>query len=647
MHSSESSAAVRSRGFLLVAALLIPTHIALVNHFLPFSEVFSNEPIHGVDYDLHIGQVFRVVNALDHWGKTWLYDTQLLAGQPEGTITDSGSKGWELYTFLLHRLGVPTGTAFNTFILLIMGACPFLIYAAARLFELTPETSLLAAAMSACLWFFDSHLHWVWFVGMISWTGAACLSPLVLALFYRWIHRPRIKSASVMAVSLSLSLLVHPYVFFVLTPPMLVLYVTRARDLRVVDHACVLGMAALAVISNVYWLHNALKHWHYILDSAVYAQADPKYLLFDLFDLLYSGSDTGIIGTRTGFRFLCLGLAIAGLVVWRAKRDPRWLPFICSIVPLYAVAYFGGFVPGMQQTQPYRQVSSAMLLTTFPAAAYVGEVLRNRALHGALNQWARFAAAILVLCVVRQLLVSQVLYYFPEVSADTKDRKSELRSAVSKYGFPWRPEMPSNLPYRLPHSNDFEYGAEEVLDWIEAHIPHGSRVLVEGTVLGERLAWRGNHEIFGGFFERNVQHSDANYFRTHRGIEPNAADFEHYLRTYAIGWVVTERPQFDAFKQLLERVATTEGRQVYRVRLKTSPALEGGGVVTASANTIEVSGSDPNQPLLLSYHWHEALRCKPDCTLERAPVDIDRVGFIRVPAPHPSGLKIWNSYQTW
>ena len=73
----------------------------------------------------------RVVEALERWGHSWLYDVQLLAGQPEGTITDSGSKGWELWTFALHACGVPKVIAFNTFVLAISLSCPVLIYAAA------------------------------------------------------------------------------------------------------------------------------------------------------------------------------------------------------------------------------------------------------------------------------------------------------------------------------------------------------------------------------------------------------------------------------------------------------------------------------------------------------------------------------------
>src|SRR3954470_5577495 len=98
----------------LCLGTFVAAHVFLVNHFVPFHEVFSAHPLQGIDYDLHIGQVFRVVDSLRNWGHSWSYDVQLLAGQPEGTITDSGSKAWELWAFALHQLGVPKPIAFNT-----------------------------------------------------------------------------------------------------------------------------------------------------------------------------------------------------------------------------------------------------------------------------------------------------------------------------------------------------------------------------------------------------------------------------------------------------------------------------------------------------------------------------------------------------
>ena len=41
----------------------------------------------------------------------------------------------------------------------------------------------------------------------------------------------------------------------------------------------------------------------------------------------------------------------------------------------------------------------------------------------------------------------------------------------------------------------------------------------------------------------------------------------------------------------------------------------------------------------------EMLACGPDCRIEREPIDdVDGVGFIRVPAPHPVDFEIRNVY---
>ena len=62
--------------------------------------------------------------------------------------------------------------------------------------------------------------------------------------------------------------------------------------------------------------------------------------------------------------------------------------------------------------------------------------------------------------------------------------------------------------------------------------------------------------------------------------------------------------------------------------------------------SVEITGSDPNQDLLLRYHWLETLACGPDCRIEREPIDdVDAVGFIRVPAPHPVEFEIRNVYR--
>jgi hypothetical protein len=646
-HESATTEGRAGAGFWLGVALLVAVQVVLTNQFVPAHEVFSQRPLQGVDYDLHIGQVYRVVDALEHWGKSWLYDVELLAGQPEGTITDSGSKGWELWTFLLYHFGVPKPIAFNSFVLIVMLIAPWLLYAAARSFKLDAYASLLAAAMTSTLWFFDSHIHWLWFVGMVSWAGASCLAVLTLGLFYRTLEHRHPGLIVGCGLALGAVLLIHPYTFFVLAPPMAVLYLRAFRNMHARDHWAVAAIIACSLAMNAYWLLNAFSHWHYILDSAFYAQASPRFLLCDFFDVLCSGADTGVIGTRTGFRFLYLALAVAGLYIWRREHDARFLPFVIVIGTLAAIAYFGGFIPGMQQTQPYRQITPAILFTTLPAASFAQRLFRECTAPG-LQLTLRALLLALGFALTQQLIAGQVLYFLPRWVPDPVLHPDGTLSPLSKYGFFWQSAVPSHLVYSVPHDpNIIEYGAQPTIDWLNANLPPKSRVLVESSVLGERIAWKTEFEVLGGFFERNITHVDANYFREHRTYAATPPDLLHYLRTLAVDCVISNRPEFTRLPNILKPVAVVATRSIYRVDAGIDRVLHGGGHVSAGQNRIEVHASDSQQALVLSYHWHEALRCKPNCRVEREPIDIDRVGFIRVPAPHPANIVVWNSYESW
>lgn len=619
-------------------------HLLLVNHFVSLRAVFGDEPIYGVDFDLHIGQVFKVVEALEDFGRAWLYDVKMLAGHPEGTITDSGSKGWELWTFALHHyLGVPRAIAFNTFILLTMVACPVLLYAAAKTLRLSTNSALVAAAMGSSLWFFDSHIHWLWFVGMVSWALAASLSVLTLALFHRFAEERRAALAIPCGLSLGLGVLIHPYTFFALALPMGCIYIRAFRTLSRGLHACIVAMTGFTVAINLFWLLNSAKHWHYILNSAFFAQANLEFILCDALSILCSGADTGVIGTRTGFRFLYLGLAIVGLVSWRAQRDRRFLPILASVLSLYVVAYFGSYVPGLSQTQPYRQLTPGILVSTLPAAWAVE--------YASQLPWRTFPKPLFAVCVVaglclgQQLLTAQVLYFLPRLIPDAQPLLDGSPSPLSKYGFWTRTDVESHPHYGLPHSATLEAGMADVRKWVSANIPAGSRVLVEGGLLGERLAWSTEIEVLGGFTERNVAHVDANYFRKFQNYAANPAQLATYLRTYAVEWVISNRPEFALANDQLVWVTDVGGRRVYRRRAPVSRFLQGSGSVRATSNRIAVEHSKPGEPVELSYHYHEALICTPNCTVERASVESDRVGLIRVPAPHPESFVISNSYR--
>lgn len=620
------------------ALLLAVVHVALLVHFLPPSLVFGAEPIQGDDYDLHIGQVWRVVEGLDGWGKSWVYDTKQFAGKPVGVISDAGSKAWELWTFAGWKLGLPRGVAFNTFVLLAFLLAPLLPFVAARLFGLNRRAALVAATLASALWYFDSFAHWLWWVGMVSWSVAGIAWLVPLALFHRFLAQRRPWQGIACALLLGLVLLVHPYAFFALAPPMAVEYARAWRGLAPRGHAAVMAIGLAPLLMNGWWLAVDIAHWHYIEDSGYYAQTDPSYLVADVFNLLLNPTDTGVIGTRAGFRFLVLGFAAVGLWLWRREGDARLLPVATALGALLGLAYLGAWIPGARQIQPYRNVFPATLLALLPAAWLLERAWRERWL-APLAGSARAGLAV-VAFVGAQHLAGDVLYFFPSLVPDVPRLFDGVPAPISSYGFADPPD------YRLPHSSRIQPGTDAVVAWIDAHVPSGERVLVDGIMLGERLAWKSHVEVMGGFTLLNVTHAHANFFRRHRGSRVTAQELRRYLETYGIGWVVLTyvRPEIERLTEVLQRVEVVEGRRIYRTTFPVDRFVRGSGRVRAGTNRIAVMGAQPDQDVVVAYHWHEGLVCRPGCRVEREQHPLDRVGFVRVPAPHPASFVVEHGY---
>jgi hypothetical protein len=83
---------------------------------------------------------------------------------------------------------------------------------------------------------------------------------------------------------------------------------------------------------------------------------------------------------------------------------------------------------------------------------------------------------------------------------------------------------------------------------------------------------------------------------------------------------------------------------VYKTRFAVNTFLRGTGRLRASVNQLRVDATDPREDLLLSYHFHEALRCEPGCRIVNEAAPLDDVGLIRVPSPHPADFVIRNRY---
>jgi len=621
-----------------VLAVILQGLLFLYNE--PPRVIFSERPLSGRDYDTHLGQVWRVTEALDGWGKSWAYDVQLLAGYPNGTIFDADNKGWEIWTFAVWKLGVPKGLAFNLFLVLAHLLLPWVVYASARLFRLERWSALLAAYGAIAVWYFDGFLHWAWWEGMVAYSFAAYLCLLPIALFYRFIEDRRLWQGLLLAVAMALAHLVHAYVFFMLVFPLTALYVRRFREVGGRMHLAVAGVVALTLAVNAYWLLVAMQFWHYILDSGYLGASTLDTLFTDYLGIVSDRAVTGGAGMRSGFRFLALAAAVVTLVLWRRRRDDRFLPFALGLCVMLTATYFGGYVSFMKQVQPYRFAAPAIFLSLIPAAELAAEVRRTSALTK-LPRLAYLLGA-LVLIVVAPRMVRDVLYFVPSLVPDSAPLVEENPHITDPIGF-GQIHYPVPKVYRHgPTVEDFN----QLVEWVQENTDDSGRVAVEHWELGEHLAWRTRAQVLGGFRLRNLEHSAANIFRRYPIGDPPEDELKEYLRTYAVKWIITTfvHQRFENKPHLLAPIAEVPPHRIYLTRLHTSFFAENRGEVEASMNRLVVTGTEPGKDVVLKYHYLETLVCEPGCGLEREPIGGDSVGFIRVPAPHPVDFEVVNAY---
>jgi hypothetical protein len=627
----------------LAALALAGVHVGLILYFFASKLPLSPIPFNFGDHATHAAQNRAVIEGLATAGEHWIYDVRLLAGAPNGVLFDADNKAWELWTYALMRLGVNPGKAVNGFVLLVHAVLPVAMYATARLFRLDRWAALTTTALAIALWFFDSFTHWAWFVGAISYVFAAFLGLLPLALLVRYLEDRRLVFALGAAPSLAFVHLVHPYVFFTLVVPMTALVVRAAvseRSLGAREYAVVAAIAGLTVLANVWWLRTALRFVHYLLDSAYLEDSGLDFLVYDGLGLLKDWTTQGMIGPRTGVRLLALLCAVFGLRAWRRDGDRRRLPLLSLIVTTATLTYLGGYTLA-EQIQPYRHALPLGFALTIPAGWWLRELARSRPWRGSGRASAALSVVLAALAV--QLLARDVLYFFAPSMAQTQTLHNGRLMPMNALGHA------ATLSYRYDEQHEWEQIVGLVAQRDQADGSRG-RWLVDNQALGEYLMARTDTQILGGFALRNIEHSDANWFR--RADPPYDAEaMRAYFETYAVRWVVIEKldadPFWDSHPQLLTRAGIADGMLVYKVHLRAALVHgDSGGEarVEARTNRVAVTGTRAEDELVLRYHWMEGLACEPDCSIAREPVDGDRVGFIRVLAPHPRDFAIVNRY---
>ncbi|MCC6214128.1 MAG: hypothetical protein IT376_04625 [Polyangiaceae bacterium] len=613
-------------------------HLAAFAYFMPARVLFSRDPIATIDYALHLYQTDRAVRAFRQHGELWSWDPLLLAGQPAGVVEDLTSKLTELWVIALTWIGVPGGVAFNSFIVVVHFAHPLLGWAAARAFLLSRRDAAVATGLWVALWWFDSFLHWSWWIGMITWAGASGLVVLLVALAWRGLRDASTARILAFCALLPVLALLHPFAGLSLALPLAVVWIAAARRAGWRLHALIAVGGLLAAATALVWIRPLLAFRHYVLDVDVFFNTTLEYLVFDTFDLVRDGRNTGV-PVRTMFRTLSFVAAAACLVRWRRARDPRLLAVGALLGWTFFLAYVSGYSWHARQTQPYRQIGPAMLAAALPAAVVLRDLFATESLRSMGPRVKLLLALAAVLVVPR--FARDVAYYVPEL-LPTRVHHSLLDRFTSPLAMPLEP-----IPWLQRHGHASPEQQAVRARLVELHGGRG-RVLVSDWVLTEYLAATTRLPLLGGIPERNVPQVDSNLFRwgMPKGGAIPPAEVAPYLELWAIGWVVLDgfTGPLDLRRDLFEPVDSIGAYRIYRTRAEPSWLLRGEGrLVAQDLNLLRVEAARGSE-IVLRHHYLEPLRCRPDCAVESVTVPGARVGFLRVPSPPPA-FEIYNSYQ--
>ena len=315
------------------------------------------------------------------------------------------------------------------------------------------------------------------------------------------------------------------------------------RSLSWGQHAITLAITALPLLVNGWWLRTATRFVHYLLDSAFYEQSGLRFVVYDAAGLLFDSSTQGMIGPRTGVRVACLIAAVFGLRAWRASKDRRRLPFLVLILTMAGFTYLGGYTP-IAQIQPYRHNLPLGFALLIPAGWWLTRAVGGRPWRGLLP--GQRALGLIVVVFAVQHLARDVLYFFAPSLPSRQTVEGGREVFMGALGHALTPG------YRYVDQNEWE----GLIAWVAATDDGQGRWSVHDQVLGETLMARTKVQLIGGFLVRNIEHSDANWFRR-EGVEPpyDVEQMRRYFETYAVRWVVLQQrgmsPWWDEHPELL------------------------------------------------------------------------------------------------
>jgi hypothetical protein len=592
----------------------------------PWERLLDDEPIVSGLHPLHLYHGSLGARSLRERGALSCFDPSFHAGYPKTPVFDAGSRPAEL--ILAIAGGRHQAAAYKIGHALLCVLVPFLLYTAARGFELVRGAACLSCALGLLVWWGEPCQDAL-AAGDVDLLLAALMVLAQGGALIRYHHAPG--PTSLLAVTLAglVGWFAHPLLFALLLPLFLVYYLSVGTRHHLPWHLPLWGGLLAALGANAFWLIDWVSYWW----IRVPVRLEAPMLLHRTFRTFWEAPLWGGPVDRV-FAIVLAGSATIGVVLYNGscqRATARWLGLGWAgflILALAGIAY-----------EPASRLGAGQLLVPALLFATISAARALAAIAGGLRQWSGTFLAPLVV----------------------------LGGAL---GVAWQlaPEPLGAWAHRLyqPHPLEIGLGEDraELVEMVKEQTSEEARILWEERTIDRRgsrwtalLPLLTGRAFVGGLgADAEIEHATGGLVDQHLGGKPLRdwadAELEEYCRRYNIGWVVCWSP---AVQERFQRWSLAEPGPVlpgeekgrlFRLRRKASYALVG-SVRWRSADARRILLSDavparmPDEEegqVVLSLHYQAGMRVTPNrVRIERAVGPRDPIPFVRLRFSEPVG----------
>lgn len=569
-------------------------------------------------------------------GMTHGYDPFFMAGYVKSPVYYPSSRPFELSLWLFD--GVDQGRVFNWTVLVLLAACPFLLYAAAWSLGLSDGERLIVAALTTVphlLAPIADFYRYMEPAGMESYIFTSALSVLVVTLLARFARSGGTSAGLSLWVTAPLLYFAHPAAVAISVLPIAVTYLAYLRRMPARRHLWLLLVCATVLAANWPWIEGQLLFGHYADLRDFYTPAGRTHfvpeggMLAPFRTFVPAPKALGLLPPLLG----CVGLVLW----WRERRWDLLLVILPQILFLFVISYYGVYL-SLSALAPGRITLPLGLWLLLPAAHAVvtGIAVLTRAGVAVARRPAGGLAAVALLGVLALLAA----------------RGSQLGTRVWRwYTFP-----------AIEQSQGFTRHGMALMRWLGDHTDREGRLLHEETDRRSHQYY-GSHmpaliplhtglELAGGpaphaLVKHNVLRFEAGTLLGQPLERIPPADVLRYFRLYNVRWVLcwtARAKRYFAATDGVSVVGSYDKFTLYRTNVEPSYFLEGSGTIEARENRIGLRDVVPRAGrIALKYHWLETLRSRPPRDIRPLVVPEDPVPFIVVMDP-PRELVIYNDY---